>query len=280
MKNLKNIALIAVVVSFLFSCEKKEEIDTELKQVVPVKVLEKFQKLGVNSYGTVPYIQELPDGNKESGWLSHDIFLSKNDIMNIPDLPAAGEETQAKLYRTNNLVRVPRRGERVITIRGQRLDSRFRRGLTAAVRNFNDLRLKFRLELSFGNSGRSDIVVFQNSSSDAAAVAGFPRNGNPFNRVELDRGARSLSSGLIEELITHELGHCFGLRHSDFRTRSSCNRGIVDEESFPNSPGAIYIPGTDRNTDSQRSVMTSCYGRSATGNFFSQDRTALRRLYR
>ncbi|MDH7444923.1 M57 family metalloprotease [Aquimarina sp. 2201CG14-23] len=279
MKTFKTVAFIAILTSILYSCQNDELFEPEPAQEVPAEVLLKIQQLGVNTTGVIPYTQELPDGTKEFGWLSHDIFLSHDDILNMPNLPSSEDEVTQKLYRTNNLVRVPNNGRRVITVRGRNLNRNLRRGLRRAVANYNNLNLKFRLELSFGNNnGGKNIVVFSNSSNNQGGVAGFPRNGNPFNRVEIDGGSSSLPLGAIEHLMTHELGHCFGLRHSDFGTRSSCPPFLQGNEGA-GSIGAVFIPGTDGSVDSQSSVMRACFRINETGNFFRQDRVGLRRLY-
>ncbi|WP_378183468.1 M57 family metalloprotease [Aquimarina sp. SS2-1] len=279
MKTFKTFAIIATLTILLFSCQNNEINQSEDIQEVPNEVISKLQKLGVNTTGVVPHTQLLPDGQKEDGWLSHDIFLSHDDIKNMPDLPSSEEEFSQKLYRTNNLVRVPSSGQRVITVRGRSLSSNLRRGLRRAVANYNNLNLRFRLELSFGNNnGGRDIVVFSNSSNGQGGVAGFPRNGNPFNRVEIDGGSTTLPIGAIEHLMTHELGHCFGLRHSDFGTRSSCPPFLQGNEGA-GSIGAVFIPGTDPSSNSQASVMRACFRINESGNFFRQDRVGLRRLY-
>ncbi|MFD2564643.1 M57 family metalloprotease [Aquimarina rubra] len=279
MKTFKTFALIAILTTFLFSCQNNETVQSENIQEVPTAVISKLQKLGVNTTGVIPYTQELPDGKKEDGWLSHDIFLSHDDIKNMPDLPSSEEEFSQKLYRTNNLVSVPSSGRRVITVRGRSLSQNLRRGLRRAVANYNNLNLRFRLELSFGNNnGGKNIVVFSNSSNGQGGVAGFPRNGNPFNRIEIDGGSTTLPIGAIEHLMTHELGHCFGLRHSDFGTRSSCPPFLQGNEGA-GSIGAVFIPGTDPSSNSQTSVMRACFRVNESGNFFRQDRVGLRRLY-
>ncbi len=280
----KIITVVTIVCSFLYSCQK-DEIDTpkETLPQVSKKVLKKIAKLGVNPNGVIPYTLIRVDGTKENGYLAHDIFFSKNDLATMEDLPLASDIAAQKLYRTRNLVNVPNSGFRVITIRGVNLDRSLENGLVAAVENFNRRRLKFWLRLSFGTSDNgSEIVVTQNNSFDAGAIAGFPRNGNPFNSIIIDGGASFIGRQLIEGLITHEIGHCFGFRHADFRTRSSCNRGIVDEETLPGAAeiGAIHIPGTSTDGDFQDSVMTSCYDPNAPKpNFTFEDVKALRALY-
>ncbi len=282
---LKSIALFTLLCTLMYSCQKDEIISAnpETTQKIPKEVLLKITKLGVNPHNVKAYTLIKESGTKESGWLANDVFFSKNDLKTMDDLPSIHDKTAQKLYRTTNLVNVPNRGFRVITIRGVNLERNIENGLVAAIENFNRRRLKFWLQLSFGSSGNgSDIVVTQNNSFDQGAIAGFPKNGNPFNNVIIDRGAASIGRASLEQLITHEIGHCFGLRHSDFRTRSSCGRGIVDEQTFPDgiAAGAIHIPGTSTNVDFQNSVMAACYNPSAPiPNFTFEDIKALRELY-
>lgn len=277
MKNLKILTMATLTIALLNSCQKNEldtPTDLETSQV-PENVIQKFHDLGVNTFeGVEPFTM---DG--VTGWRSNDIFLSKDDIKNMPILPKEESIENEKLFRTNALVNVPRNGQRTIRVRGRDLPGRMQQGLQLAVQNYNQLGLKFRMRLSFGSgNGNADIVVFDNGSNGVGAIAGFPSNGNPFNRVSLDNGLRFQPINAIEQVITHELGHCVGLRHSDFRTRRSCPAFLQGNEG-DGAVGAIYIPGTDNSGNSVNSIMKSCYSSNDNGEFKRQDRVGLRRIY-
>lgn len=81
----------------------------------------------------------------------------------------------------------------------------------------------------------------------------------------------------MEHVITHELGHTVGFRHSDYFNRSiSCGRGGNEGSA---GVGAIHIPGTPTGATVGDSIMNSCFRSSETGEFTSTDVTALRELY-
>ncbi|GAA0725862.1 hypothetical protein GCM10009430_32150 [Aquimarina litoralis] len=280
MKLIKIITLTLLTI-LMFSCER-EDIDNNNSQTkIPHYVLEKLAKQGVNINVIEDHSYDDGEGNITEGYLAGDIFFSINDIKTIEDLPSIDDIEGQKLYRTRNLVRVPNQGRRNISVRGLKLPEKLKRTLRRAVNNYNKLDLKIKLNLSFGNTeGGKDIIVRVNSNIPAAADAGFPNRGNPFKRVRVNYALlRNVNDGTITTILMHELGHCFGLRHSDYKTRSSCG-SIIDEDSLSGiQPGAIYIPGTDRSGNSQTSIMRACLSISDKGTFFQQDRRGLRQLY-
>jgi hypothetical protein len=80
-----------------------------------------------------------------------------------------------------------------------------------------------------------------------------------------------------EHVITHELGHTVGFRHSDYYNRAiSCGSGGNEGSA---GVGAIHIPGTPTGAVVGGSVMNSCFRSSENGEFTSSDRTALTTLY-
>ena len=78
-------------------------------------------------------------------------------------------------------------------------------------------------------------------------------------------------------ILSHEMGHCIGFRHTDYMDRSfSCNGAPVNEGA--GNIGAIHIPGTPTGPD-RRSWMLSCLGKNDNRPFNKNDQIALDYLY-
>ncbi|MHA7058419.1 M57 family metalloprotease [Aquimarina sp. M1] len=100
-------------------------------------------------------------------------------------------------------------------------------------------------------------------------------NGEPFERVIINGGANTNNNDQLSEgLFTHELGHCFGLRHTDSNTRQSCGQ---NGEPI-NLEEAIYIFGTLGASQDPDSIMNACFSFNG-GEFGEFDTVALEFLY-
>jgi Dual-action HEIGH metallo-peptidase len=186
--------------------------------------------------------------------------------------PAASGQEQ---YRTKNLVKSD---IRTICVIGQTFTGLFSQGLDLAIQNYNQQNLSFRMERrTIITTGGCDAIIAGAISGPTGGSSGFPSGGLPFGSFKVGSGTASSGLNVVEHVITHELGHAVGFRHSDFFNRSiSCGTG-GDEGS--GSIGAILIPGTPSNAVRNGSLMNSCFNSGSTGEFTSSDITALRALY-
>ena len=156
-----------------------------------------------------------------------------------------------------------------------------RSALTQAVDNYNNQNIDLRFNLTFGtNYQAADMVVYDNSinnPNDQGGVAGFPfSDGRPWKFIQIFNIA-SFNGDIQEHVITHEIGHSVGLRHTDWFDRLSCP---IDNQGVENTSndGAIYIEGTPSGRD-VTSIMNACVDGGTNGEFNSNDGVALRALY-
>jgi hypothetical protein len=184
--------------------------------------------------------------------------------------PAAGGKEQ---YRTTNLVSS---GLQTICVDGSRLSGSFGTALDNAIGNYNALGLSFHMQRTTGNAAGCGALISIRISGPTGGSSGFPSGGLPFNSIKIGSGLKSFAVSTITHVITHELGHCVGLRHSDFFDRSiSCGSGGNEGDG---GIGAILIPGTPSGATVGGSVMNSCFRTTETGKFTSSDVTALNAL--
>jgi hypothetical protein len=227
--------------------------------------------------------QEIVDNLVQAGFLADDIMVVDGDVFVGRDahvtLEASREmletgASSAEQYRTTNLVS----GKTKICINPTATFNSYSRlsaGLTAAIANYNALPLVW--DMARGPTTGCSANITATVMSGVGGSAGFPSGGNPYGTINIGTGLQSYSAGVNEHVISHELGHTVGFRHSDYYTRTiSCGSGGNEGTA---GVGAILISGTPSTAVVGGSIMNSCFRSTETGNFTSSDVTALNALY-
>lgn len=224
----------------------------------------------------------LPDGSVEERiYIGSDITFTRDELRLLID-PNADEQRQ---YRTFNLVTGANRTIDILGFTGgsQALSSKAQTALQWAVNNYNNLDTTLQFNLTFGtNFEAADMVVYDNSvnvppSQSQGGVAGFPTSaGRPHKFVQI-YNIEQFSTNVNEHVITHEIGHSVGFRHSDWFDRLSCPASSQGNEGA-GSDGAVQIPGTPSGRD-LTSVMQACFSTSEDGEFNGNDVVALEFMY-
>jgi hypothetical protein len=183
-------------------------------------------------------------------------------------------KSSAEQYRTTNLVS----GKTKICVNPTSAfssNSTLSQALDMAIANYNAQPLVF--DFARGPTTGCSANITAATTTGAGGSAGFPSGGYPYGQINIGTGTTSYGVDVCEHVITHELGHTIGFRHSDYYNRAiSCGSGGNEGTA---GVGAILIPGTPSTAVVGGSIMNSCFRSSESGEFTSSDITALNYLY-
>jgi hypothetical protein len=239
--------------------------------------------------------QEIIDNLQQVGYAANDIRVVDGVVYVGNDAEVSltasremllGDDSTDEQYRTFNLVGGP--NPSTICVNGAPLAGFgvLSVGLDLAIGNYNALfnagisRLRFQRVNGGPVAGCNFFINSTTLAGVQGGSAGFPSGGAPFGLIRIGTGLTAFSVDVSEHVITHELGHCIGFRHSDFFNRSiSCGGAAVNEENPPSGLGAVLIPGTPAGAAVGQSLMNSCFRATENGEFTATDVTAVNFLY-
>jgi hypothetical protein len=250
---------VACITASLFSCKK----DAKTTDAVDQATLSQIAHLGFSTTN----VQKIDEGYLVEG----DIILTENNLketVTSPTLRIADNEQ----YRTTNLVKgLPR----VITVSVTNAPSTaFIVAVDSALRRYNNqnLQLTFQRVASGGT-----INIRMVNTGQYIASSGFPTSGgDPYPEVKYANRYSSYSLTFIATVLTHEIGHCIGFRHTDYMNRISCGQNSNEGDA---GVGAIHISGTIGTVTSgnYNSWMMACT--NGDNSFTSEDNLALTTVY-
>ena len=268
MKNVLSASALCVAsVLALSSCSKKEEA-TVAPAAISAEVTSQIKALG---FGTQD-IRRVDEGFVVEG----DMLLTPEMLASAPGyatLRVGGEEQ----YRTTNVVGgLPR----VLTVSiSSSFGAAYVSAIDEAIRRYNaaSLQLTFRRIATSG----ADLPVKFSSSLGAGVLGqsgGFPSGGNPAPGFTLVPSVINSSNvNYIATIMAHEMGHCIGMRHTDYYNRAYSCGGSASNEGA-SSIGAVLVPGTPSLAE-PNSWMLACVGNGVNRPFTANDLTALNYIY-
>ena len=268
---LKQIFLGMFAMIALYACENGTA-DHELTEEVPTEIL---TKLANESFDISTAKMAFMFG--ERGVRVEDMFFTFEQIEEM--------QTQAttRQYHTTNLVDdLPR----AITIAvDPELGTLGSNALDDAIDMYNDLGAEISFQrVAFGLKGKKkaniEVTAFSEQPSGGfitlGIAAGFPsKKGDPAKGFKINTVWFDLlnpSQAEVAGTMAHEIGHCIGLRHTDYQTRESCGQNINEGSA---GVGAIHIAGTPTGSDTT-SLMQAC---GPANTFNNNDETAILAIY-
>jgi len=268
---IKFLAACVALSIVLFSCQKEDKTQTTTINNIPADVINQIQAQGFSTDGIIP---------TNGGYVVEgDIFLSNEALSkpNIGPVLRVGDEEQ---YHTTNLITgLPR----TITVSISGLSNIFVNATDNAIARYNaqNLRLHFQRVTSGGQI--KIIGADLGGGGIIGQSAGFPNaNGNPASPITLNTHPGTFTGANVKFLATiiaHEVGHCIGFRHTDWKNRNySCGFSNPKNEGQA-GVGAIWIPGTPKSVQDPGSWMLACISFNENRPFNPNDVIALNFLY-
>ena len=302
MKRIFKTAILLIVATTIFTGCAQDEVTTTDPYQLTTEELAAIEGAGFST-------QDAYRAEDGSLWIEYDINLTVSELKQMTPGDVVNEQ-----YRTTNLVAT--NGSRNIAIymevetsgggggggngngggrpggpkggstAAAAFPSAYDLALTEVINRYNNENLELTFSRATSATGADIVVTRLNKRDERRGIlgsAGFPTaSGDPYNSILMSgvlQSSYNLSVNGIATIIAHEVGHCIGLRHTDYFDRSiSCGGSPSNEGSA--GIGAIHINGTPTGADLQGngSYMLAC-SNGSDRPFTSADQTALSTVY-
>jgi len=277
-KVIYSICFTFLFIALIVGCKKSSTESPFASNILSTEEKNLVKSAGFNSN----WAEKTADGNY---LIEGDILMTKSQLQEVSGatpsnfLIVADEEH----YRTYNLVNTGG-GVRTITVSlGSGFPSYYSTGLDQALARYNNLNLNIHFQ-RVTSGGEINIAGANLGTSGGGCIlgqaSGFPdANGNPSTGFTLSTSSCATTyistADKADEVMAHEIGHCIGFRHTDYKRRASCGPGGGESAG---TIGAVWIPGTPTNVSgSYNSWMMACVNGSPLFN--ADDAIALQYIY-
>lgn len=269
--NLKTLAVCLTLSTVLFSCQKENKTPST-SSTISQDVINQIAAQGFSTDQIIPV--------KGGYVVEGDIFLSTESLSstgtNTSLTLRVGDEEQ---YHTTNLIKsLPR----TITVSVTGLTSIWTTATDTAIARYNLLGMR----LTFQRVASGGQIVVTGADLGTGGIlgqsSGFPdASGNPPGTITINNHPGTFGSNpsvqWLGTIIAHEMGHCIGFRHTDYKNRAYSCGGIRVNEGKA-GVGAVWIPGTPTGPRDPNSWMLACTDGS-NRPFNPNDLIALNYLY-
>lgn len=268
--------MVMLLSGAMMSCKKSATTD-------PAVLTQEEKNLVMAAGFNERWTERTADGNY---LIEGDILLTKAQLEEMRGQTPSNNFIVAdeEHYRTYNLVSVPTSGTRTITVSmSTNFPPHYSTALDNALARYNSYGLRISFQ-RVSSGGEIHITGSNLGTSGGGCIlgqaAGFPTSsGNPASGFTLSTSSCAVTYlntvDKADEVIAHEIGHCIGFRHTDYKKRASCGPGPGETAG---SIGAVHIPGTPTNVSgSYNSWMMACVNNSPS--FGDADVIALQYVY-
>jgi len=267
-----SVAFAGVCMILAVSCKKQSNTTDVSQEAISAQTLAQIKALGFSDQNV---------RRDEDGYLVEDDIVLTDELLSGVNNQSLLRIAATEQYRTTNLVTAL---PRTVTIKVTNLGTAFIQGTDLAIERYNALNLSIHFQRVTSGSAGITIRGFNQGPSGGYITlgsSGFPtNNGNPYSTIKMNTNPAAYGSNpdvnYVGSVIQHELGHCIGMRHTDYMNRAySCGGTPVNEGA--SNVGAILIPGTPSGPDANSWMLACSNGGNRTFN--ANDVVALNYLY-